>query len=111
MKIRHKATGIVLEGEFKRAANYTFVQESCDGGCSVSRYAAEHWEEVHDWQDVTADCKFYDGRMWHAPALSIATLLPSNGYRVRQVSVSFTGKGIQNGCQPGYAFIVEKQIQ
>lgn len=100
---------MVLEGNFVRAGGYAFIEDSSTIGGSVSRYAVEQWEEAHDWQDVTGECLFHENHFWHVQN-GIHTLVTCNGYRVRQVPVSFTGKGIQNGCQPGWAFIVEKQI-
>ena len=54
MKIRHKRTGVVLEGEFREFDNDLFIEV----GKASSTYSSSHWEPVQEWVDVTSECRF-----------------------------------------------------
>lgn len=54
MKIRHKRTGVVLEGEFREFDNDLFIEV----GKTSSTYSSSHWEPVQEWVDVTSECRF-----------------------------------------------------
>jgi len=103
MKIRHKQSGVVLEGQFSECANWgglppeRFFHSLADG----SRYNKRAWEEVKpEWVDVTGECEA-DGTMfvhrgiWCGPG--------ANGYRIRKVEAVMSGYP-----HPQY-FIVEKR--
>lgn len=103
MKIRHKQSGVELEGEFI---------ECGEGGPCIpsvsyfacerygSRYDMREWEAVPEWVEVTGACELLQGiRLWHG-GKAIADL--SNGYRLRNVQVSIGGF-------PKWAFIVERK--
>ena len=103
MKIRHKQSGVELEGEFI---------ECGEGGPRIpsvsyfacerygSRYDMREWEAVPEWVEVTGACELLQGiRLWHGEK-AIADL--SNGYRLRNVQVSIGGF-------PKWAFIVERK--
>ena len=103
MKIRHKQSGVELEGEFCDCAH------SGTGIPSRSYFSDIHsgslydkvcWEAVPEWVEVTGACELLQGiRLWHG-GKAIADL--SNGYRLRNVQVSIGGF-------PKWAFIVERK--
>ena len=99
MKIRHKQSGVELEGDFVRVSeSYLRMPLSIPHGGSC--YAASEWEAVPEWVDVTGACELLQGiRLWHGEK-AIADL--SNGYRFRKVQVSIFGF-------PKWAFIVERK--
>ena len=100
MKIRHKQSGVELEGDFVRVSeSYLRMPLSIPHGGSC--YAASEWEAVPEWVDVTGACELLQGiRLWHG-GKAIADL--SNGYRLRNVQVSIGGF-------PKWAFIVERKV-
>ena len=99
MKIRHKQSGVELEGDFVRVSeSYFRMPLSIPHGGSC--YAASEWEAVPEWVNVTGACELLQGiRLWHG-GKAIADL--SNGYRFRKVQVSIFGF-------PKWAFIVERK--
>jgi hypothetical protein len=99
MKIRHKQSGVELEGDFVRVSeSYFRMPLSIPHGGSC--YAASEWEAVPEWVNVTGACELLQGiRLWHGEK-AIADL--SNGYRFRKVQVSIFGF-------PKWAFIVERK--
>ena len=100
MKIRHKQSGVELEGDFVRVSeSYLSMPLSIPHGGSC--YAASEWEAVPEWVNVTGACELLQGiRLWHGEK-AIADL--SNGYRFRKVQVSIFGF-------PKWAFIVERKV-
>jgi hypothetical protein len=100
MKIRHKQSGVELEGDFVRVSeSYFRMPLSIPHGGSC--YAASEWEAVPEWVNVTGACELLQGiRLWHGEK-AIADL--SNGYRFRKVQVSIFGF-------PKWAFIVERKV-
>lgn len=100
MKIRHKQSGVELEGDFVRVSeSYLRMPLSIPHGGSC--YAASEWEAVPEWVNVTGACELLQGiRLWHGEK-AIADL--SNGYRFRKVQVSIFGF-------PKWAFIVERKV-
>ena len=110
MKIRHKQSGVELEGEFCDCAH------SGTGIPSRSYFSDIHseslydkvcWEAVPEWVDVTGACEVLQGiRLWHGEK-AIADL--SNGYRLRKVGVEWFS-GVPLGlAKSGWAFIVERK--
>ena len=99
MKIRHRQSGVELEGNFVRVnGSYFSAPLSIPHGGSC--YAASEWEAVPEWVEVTGACELLQGiRLWHG-GKAIADL--SNGYRLRNVQVSIGGF-------PKWAFIVERK--
>ena len=56
MKIRHKQSGVELEGDFVRVSeSYLRMPLSIPHGGSC--YAASEWEAVPEWVDVTGACE------------------------------------------------------
>ena len=60
MKIRHKRSGVVLEGDFADCADCTHLRPLYFYDCvDGSRYHKEVWEEVPKrYRDVTAECEW-----------------------------------------------------
>lgn len=112
MKIRHKQSGVELEGRFVvggARAHDGFTREwfaSVDG----STYDRCEWEAVPEWVNVTEECEVSDYRdatgtrmlsLYH-PETGENAMHAANGYRLRKVQVSIDGL-------PKYAFIVERK--
>ena len=103
MKIRHKQSGVELEGV--RDSGPDFVE-----GASViqpsSIYSKEHWEAVPEWVDVTDACTVLDThrglQLYHGKE----DVLWANGYRFRKVRLS---TGIPPFSGERWAFIVERK--
>ncbi len=105
MKIRHKQSGVELEGKF---------MECGEGGPCIpsvsyfacgrygSRYDMREWEAVPEWVDVTAECEEYTG-WWHGNRLIVPYLDLASGYRLRKVSAVTL-------YPEGKAFIVERKV-
>lgn len=104
MKIRHKQSGVELEGV--RDSGPDFVE-----GASViqpsSIYSKEHWEAVPEWVDVTDACTVLDThrglQLYHGKE----DVLWANGYRFRKVRFS---TGIPPLSGERWAFIVERKV-
>jgi len=100
MKIRHRQSGVELEGNFVRVNNSYFsapISIPHGGSC----YAASEWEAVPEWVDVTGECSLLQGiRLWHGER-GIADM--SHGYRLRKVRLFHVQSGIRD------AFIVERE--
>ena len=111
MKIRHKRTGVVLEGEFREFDNAVFIEV----GKTSSTYSSSHWEPVQEWVDVTSECKWvkhpygeYDSRWvndWYLDHRGARVEGCPGQYRVRQVRVQYTPTSPFE-----WAFIVEKRV-
>ncbi len=106
MKIRHKQSGVELEGEFCDCEN------SGTGIPSRSYFSDIHsgslydkvcWEAVPEWVDVTDACIVLDThrrlQLYHGKE----DALLANGYRLRKVQVRIDGF-------PKYAFLVERKV-
>jgi len=110
MKIRHKQSGVELEGDFVRVSeSYLRMPLSIPHGGSC--YAASEWEAVPEWVDVTGECEVSDYRdatgtrmlsLYH-PGTGKNAMHAANGYRLRKVQVSIFGF-------PKWAFIVERKV-
>ncbi len=106
MKIRHKQSGVELEGEFI---------ECGEGGPCIpsvsyfacerygSRYDMREWEAVPEWVDVTNSI---DERALNT---ALCEYEKSTDYRVRKVGVEWFS-GVPLGlAKSGWAFIVERK--
>ena len=107
MKIRHKQSGVELEGKFEVMPD-SFVQWG--ERLTSSIYSAEHWEAVPEWVDVTGEFEVSDYRdatgmrmlsLYH-PETGKNAMHAANGYRIRKVLFSTDGL-------PKWAFIVERK--
>ena len=101
MKIRHKQSGVELEGDFVRVSeSYFRMPLSIPHGGSC--YAASEWEAVPEWVDVTDACTVLDThrglQLYHGKE----DVLWANGYRLRKVSAVTL-------YPEGKAFIVERK--
>ena len=106
MKIRHKQSGVELEGEFCDCAH------SGTGIPSRSYFSDIHsgslydkvcWEAVPEWVNVTEECTVLDShrglQLYHGKE----DVLWANGYRFRKVRLFHVQAGIRD------AFIVERK--
>ena len=103
MKIRHKQSGVELEGV--RDSGPDFVE-----GASViqpsSIYSKEHWEAVPEWVDVSGDVEVSaDGEAMMGDGRVISRC--SVGYRFRKVRFS---TGIPPFSGERWAFIMERKV-
>lgn len=104
MKIRHKQSGVVLEGQFTEREKL-FIEVAPQCGDFNSTYSKAIWEEVKPvWKDVTAECEVIlecdpGGQLWHhgRPCMD-------PGYRLRKVHIR--GWDIQTP----HAFIIEAAL-
>ena len=113
MKIRHKQSGVVLEGQFVSmgecgngvSRNYYYPAQSTHN--SGSEYSMTEWELVRPepkWVDVTSEIEVSDeqlGQFLTHNRIGMTTEIAS-GYRLRKVQVRIDGF-------PKYAFIVERK--
>ena len=117
MKIRMKHNRAVVEevtGDGDGRFGYCYTRkDSRDGQWSV--FTKEEWEPVPEerWRDVTGEWTDLNGVSHYRDAI-FCQLVDGNGciqpgYKLRKVPVSFTGPGVEFGCQKGYAFIIEKR--
>ena len=62
------------------------------------------------WQDVTESLTMEE-TMWGLPRLKYpdGAVADNTNHRFRKVEINLVGPGILNGCQKGWAFIVEKR--
>ncbi len=102
MKIRHKQSGVELEGV--RDSGPDFVE-----GASViqpsSIYSKEHWEAVPEWVEASVDVEVSaDGEAMMGDGRVISRC--SVGYRFRKVRFS---TGIPPFSGERWAFIVERK--
>ncbi len=102
MKIRHKQSGVELEGV--RDSGPDFVE-----GASViqpsSIYSKEHWEAVPEWVEASVDVEVSaDGEAMMGDGRVISRC--SVGYRFRKVRLS---TGIPPFSGERWAFIVERK--
>ena len=117
MKIRHKQSGVVLEGEFFEQEKL-FLEVAPHGSGYNSAYSKAIWEEVKPvWKDVTAECEWAGGScLYHLNGGSCGDepVTRWKGYRLRKVQLSQRVPEVPNCGQfpPVYelvdAFIVEK---
>lgn len=99
MKIRHKKTGVALEGEFILRPS-DFVETV---GGSSSFYSREIWESVPEWVDVTGECGLANLPESCVIVHDFREVDVRSGYRIRKVVPGLDKIGL-------HAFIVEKQI-
>lgn len=114
MKIRHKQSGVELEGEFVSmgecsggtARNY-FVHASNING---SEYAMTEWEAVEPkWVNVTGECGVKNDNPCMVLTPVGVQVNVNDGYRLRKVGVEWFS-GVPLGlAKSGYAFIVEQR--
>lgn len=108
MKIRHKQSGVVLEGQFVAMGEANALGARSYyvpvGTMSRSEYDMREWEEVKPaptWVDVTGECNLLQGvRLWHGEDV-IADL--RYGYRIRKIDIRPWGNEQQD------AFIIEQR--
>lgn len=102
MKIRHKQSGVELEGDFVRVnGSYFSVPLSIPHGGSC--YGASEWEAVPEWVDVTGECTVHeDGAISHGNIIRFVPHAATYNYRLRKVRFSTDGL-------PKWAFIVERK--
>ena len=100
MKIRHKQSGVELEGDFVRAnGSYFSAPLSIPHGGSC--YGASEWEAVPEWVDVSGACAVHeDGAISHGNSIRCVPHAATYNYRFRKVRVSIDGV-------PTWAFILE----
>lgn len=109
MKIRHKQSGVVLEGEFCCCGEMTGdgkAKHYFAAHRGQSTYDASEWEEVKpEWVDVTGECEMnragnvilWKGNDW------VCKLYDDSGYRLRKV------EAVMSGYPHPYYFIIEKR--
>ena len=111
MKIKHKVSGLTLEGRF----TYDGTDYRDTGAHGYSLYHNSQWEEVAEWKDVTHECTWeehpcgvYDERWrdeWYISHKGSRVEAHPHRYRVRAVKLydGYCSTSIQA------AFIVEKR--
>ena len=102
MKIRHKQSGVELEGEFE-FTDTDFMENSDGRWQTTSCYSKAQWEEVKPkWVDVTEACEAHCmNRIIH----NGQTIDGPTGYRLRKHCFDSC-----NGVHPyTYAFIIEQR--
>lgn len=105
MKIRHKQSGVVLEGQFCRMGEgnglYSRTYYLPVGLGPKSQYDTSEWEEVKpEWVDVTAECEADGGVFFHSGKWIGHG---SNGYRIRKA------EAVMSGYPHPHYFIIEKR--
>jgi len=105
MKIRHRQSGVELEGNFVRVnGSYFSAPLSIPHGGSC--YAASEWEAVPEWVEVSGDVEVSaDGEAMMGDGRVISRC--SVGYRFRKVRFS---TGIPPLSGERWAFIVERKV-
>lgn len=115
MKIRHKQSGVVLEGEFVNMGEANALGARSYyvpvGTMSRSEYDMREWEEVKPvWKDVTAECEGIEGS---THVIRNNRLIDANdGYRFRKVGVAIKDETDPYGkyCYGDFhAFIIERR--
>ena len=104
MKIRHKQSGVELEGEFVRV-NGSYFSAPLSTPHGGSRYGASEWEAVPELVDVSVDVEVSangEAMMGDGRVLSRCPV----GYRFRKVRLS---TGIPPFSGERWAFIVERK--
>lgn len=110
MKIRHKQSGVELEGEFEDAG-LVFIQRVLNPAALPSMYSKQHWEEVKPapkWVDVTKDCRavepggIYTQRIWIDDKAFVAQIVNCD-FRFRKIDIRPWGNEQQD------AFIIEQR--
>ena len=111
MKIRHRQSGVELEGEF--------VECGEGGPCIPSRsyfsdihsgslYDKVCWEAVPEWVDVTGECVVYEEEaISHGNSIKFVPHAATCNYRLRKVRFS---TGIPPFSGERWAFIVERKV-
>lgn len=108
MKIRHKQSGVELEGEFA-SKDLVFLQLSGNPMALHSMYSKEHWEAVPPpkrYRDVTAGCICDERQIVYGGITAVQVL--SGGYRLRKVKLYQHPEDAGYG-KPVWAFIIEKE--
>ena len=101
MKIRHKQSGVELEGDFVRVSeSYFRMPLSIPHGGSC--YAASEWEAVPEWVDVTGACEL-NGAVSCMVMCGGVEIRACDGYRLRKVRLDQPLGGSR------WAFIVERK--
>ena len=124
MKIRHKQSGVVLEGHYTTCTDALNMRRprSYFMSTDYSRYSTDEWEAVAPepvWRDVTAECfplKGSNGESWtHSVKYVLGTMV--DGYRLRKVR-AFMNESRSNLLGMSYpsrapidAFIIERKEQ
>ena len=101
MKIRHRQSGVELEGDFARVnGSYFSMPISIPHGGSC--YAASEWEAVPEWVNVTGECGVKNDNPCMVLTPVGVQVNVNDGYRLRKVQVKIDGF-------PKWAFIVERK--
>lgn len=116
MKIRHKQSGVVLEGAFCECATgsdnfptrYYFMAYGDN-----SQYDKREWEAVQPepkWVDVTAECEDYGGSaIAHNCYVLFARNAGADDYRLRKVQLRELEAHPLLGHRRTWAFIIERK--
>jgi hypothetical protein len=113
MKIRHKPSGLTLEGGFVNDCGFWRDQHAVIG--QRSQYWCEEWERVPEerWVDVTAECTWRGHRLYHKRELNgtvILYLVQDYGdYRIRRVRYKSIAFVEDNDVPHTEAFIIERK--
>ena len=100
MKIRHKQSGVELEGV--RDCGSDFMEGGPVLGPS-SIYSKHQWDAVPEWVDVTRECVVYeDDAISHGNSIRFVPHAATHNYRFRKVLLRVDGF-------PKWAFIVERK--
>lgn len=110
MKIRHKQSGVELEGKFAKFSQGSIYGKPrnlwIEPSNAASQYSCDEWEAVPEWVDVSGDVEVSaDGEamMGDGRVLSRCPV----GYRFRKVRLS---TGIPPFSGERWAFIVEREV-
>lgn len=110
MKIRHKQSGVELEGEFE-VTDTDFMENSDGRWQATSCYSKAQWEEVKPkWVDVTEACEAHCmNRIIH----NGQTIDGPTGYRLRKIKMLRAYAPPAGFSSPQYepvdAFIIEQR--
>ena len=103
MKIRHKQSGVELEGDFVRVSRSYFSMPLTiphGGSC----YAASEWEAVPEWVDVTGECGLAQLPESCVIVHNFREIDVRSGYRLRKVERNDFSAMFR------HAFIVERKV-
>jgi len=106
MKIKHKVSGLTLEGHF----TYDGTDYRDTGAHGYSLYHNSQWEEVSEWKDVTHQCEWkkhpcgaYEARWineWYLDHMGCRIEALPHEFRLRKIS-GLNGKDV---------FTVERRV-
>lgn len=107
MKIRHKRSGVELEGKFAEFSHGSIYGKPrnfwIEPSNAASQYSCDDWEAVPEWVDVTRECVVYeDDAISHGNSIRFVPHAATHNYRFRKVLLRVDGL-------PKWAFIVERK--